>query len=90
MLGIPLGLAASNATEWLMHKYVLHGLGRKKDSFWALKGNLILMMSCIHSFLKPEQPRKCKRHQIELTVRLLILQTCVLALKFLRTPLSLI
>ena len=30
MLGIPLGLAVANATEWLMHKYVLHGLGRKK------------------------------------------------------------
>ena len=35
MLGIPLGLAASNATEWLVHKYVLHGLGRRKGSFWA-------------------------------------------------------
>src|SRR5690349_15746488 len=35
MLGIPLGLAASNATEWLIHKYVLHGLGQKKGSFWS-------------------------------------------------------
>lgn len=35
MLGIPLGLLASNATEWLLHKYVLHGLGRNKDSFWS-------------------------------------------------------
>jgi len=35
MLGIPLGLAAANAGEWLIHKYVLHGLGRNKDSYWA-------------------------------------------------------
>lgn len=34
MIGIPLGLAASNATEWAMHKYVLHGLGKKRNSFW--------------------------------------------------------
>jgi sterol desaturase/sphingolipid hydroxylase (fatty acid hydroxylase superfamily) len=35
MLGIPLGLAVSNASEWLIHKYVLHGLGRDKQSFWS-------------------------------------------------------
>jgi sterol desaturase/sphingolipid hydroxylase (fatty acid hydroxylase superfamily) len=35
MIGIPLGLLASNATEWLMHKYVLHGLGKQKSSFWS-------------------------------------------------------
>ena len=35
MIGIPLGLAASNAGEWLIHKYLLHGLGKNKKSFWA-------------------------------------------------------
>lgn len=35
MLGIPLGLAATNAGEWYIHKYWLHGLGRNKKSFWA-------------------------------------------------------
>jgi len=35
MIGIPLGLLAANATEWVVHKYVLHGLGKKKKSFWA-------------------------------------------------------
>jgi sterol desaturase/sphingolipid hydroxylase (fatty acid hydroxylase superfamily) len=35
MIGIPLGLLAANATEWVMHKYVLHGLGANRDSFWA-------------------------------------------------------
>ena len=33
--GIVAGLLYSNASEWLVHKYLLHGLGRKKDSFYA-------------------------------------------------------
>ena len=35
MIGIPLGLLAANATEWVVHKYVLHGLGRRKGTFWS-------------------------------------------------------
>jgi hypothetical protein len=35
MLGFALGLLYSNAGEWLIHKYVLHGLGRKKTSVWS-------------------------------------------------------
>ena len=35
MIGIPLGLAYANAAEWLIHKYVLHGMGKKKTSSWA-------------------------------------------------------
>src|SRR4051812_29940770 len=35
MIGIPLGLLAANATEWLVPKYVLHGLGSDKRSFWS-------------------------------------------------------
>jgi hypothetical protein len=35
MLGAPLGLLYANAAEWLIHKYVLHGLGKDKRSFWA-------------------------------------------------------
>lgn len=34
MIGIPIGLLYANAGEWLIHKYVLHGLGKKKGSFW--------------------------------------------------------
>ncbi len=34
MLGIPLGLAWANISEWAVHKYVLHGAGKKKKSFW--------------------------------------------------------
>lgn len=34
MVGIPLGLLYANAGEWWIHKYVLHGAGRKKGSFF--------------------------------------------------------
>lgn len=35
MLGIPLGLAVSNMGEWFIHKRMLHGLGKNKQSFWS-------------------------------------------------------
>jgi hypothetical protein len=35
MIGIPLGLLASNMGEWFIHKHVLHGLGRNRKSFWS-------------------------------------------------------
>jgi hypothetical protein len=34
MIGIPVGLLYTNASEWLIHKYWLHGRGKKKESFW--------------------------------------------------------
>jgi hypothetical protein len=35
MIGIPLGLLYSNFGEWLLHRYVLHGLGKNRKSFWS-------------------------------------------------------
>lgn len=35
MLGFLAGIAFANASEWLIHKYMLHGLGRKRSSYWA-------------------------------------------------------
>lgn len=35
MIGIPLGLLVANAGEWLIHKHILHGLGRDRKSFWS-------------------------------------------------------
>ena len=35
MIGFPLGLLYSNAGEWFIHKHVLHGLGKNKNSFWS-------------------------------------------------------
>lgn len=33
-LQISLGLFAENAGEWLFHRYVLHGLGKRPKSLW--------------------------------------------------------
>jgi sterol desaturase/sphingolipid hydroxylase (fatty acid hydroxylase superfamily) len=35
MIGVPLGLVTANAAEWLLHKHVLHGVGRDPASFWS-------------------------------------------------------
>ncbi len=35
LLCIPLGIIYSNILEWVLHKYVLHGLGKNKKSRWA-------------------------------------------------------
>jgi hypothetical protein len=35
MIGFVFGLLYANAGEWVIHKYMLHGLGRKKTSFWS-------------------------------------------------------
>ncbi len=48
MIGIPVGILAANATEWVVHRYVLHGLGRKKNSFWAFHWH--------------EHHKHCRRH----------------------------
>jgi sterol desaturase/sphingolipid hydroxylase (fatty acid hydroxylase superfamily) len=34
MIGFALGLLHANAVEWVTHKYVLHGLGKRKGSMW--------------------------------------------------------
>ena len=35
MLGIPLGVAYSHVVEWGLHRYLLHGRGKSRDSFFA-------------------------------------------------------
>ncbi len=35
MIGIPIGMLTANAYEWLMHRFVLHGLGKRKEDFWS-------------------------------------------------------
>lgn len=35
MIGIPLGLLYSNVAEWVIHKHILHGLGKDRRSFWS-------------------------------------------------------
>ena len=35
MIGFPLALMYANAAEWWIHKNILHGPGKKRDSFWS-------------------------------------------------------
>ncbi len=35
MIGLPLGLVYSNAVEWVVHRYLLHGLGKRKNSIFS-------------------------------------------------------
>ena len=35
MIGIPAGLLYANAVEWAVHKHVLHGTGKRRESFWS-------------------------------------------------------
>jgi sterol desaturase/sphingolipid hydroxylase (fatty acid hydroxylase superfamily) len=35
MIGFPVAVMLANAGEWLIHKYVLHGVGRSKKSMWS-------------------------------------------------------
>ena len=34
-LSIPLAIIYSQIAEWVIHKYILHGLGKKKRNFWS-------------------------------------------------------
>ena len=35
MIGIPIAMLYANASEWFIHKNVLHGIGKRKSSFWS-------------------------------------------------------
>ncbi len=57
MIGIPLGLVYANALEWGLHKYVLHGLGRNRDSFWAFHFHDHHRNARQHGFRDPDYER---------------------------------
>ena len=35
LVTIPLGILYSQILEWVLHKYILHGLGKNKNSSWS-------------------------------------------------------
>ena len=35
VLAAVLGILYASLLEWLIHKYILHGLGKNKESYWA-------------------------------------------------------
>jgi sterol desaturase/sphingolipid hydroxylase (fatty acid hydroxylase superfamily) len=57
MLGIPIGLAVSNMAEWLIHKHVLHGLGRVRRSFWSFHWHEHHRNARTHGFVDPDYDR---------------------------------
>jgi len=48
-----LGLFYANAGEWLVHKYILHALGKKRQSFWAYHLHEHHAVCISHSMLDP-------------------------------------
>ena len=57
MLGIPLGLITANATEWLVHKHVLHRLGKRPNSFWRFHWREHHRNALRHGFYDPDYQR---------------------------------
>jgi len=57
MIGFPLGLLYSNASEWFIHRYVLHGLGRNKRSVWSFHWHEHHRLSRRHGFRDPHYER---------------------------------
>jgi hypothetical protein len=35
MIGLPVAVVYTNAFEWFAHKYLLHGMGKRRESFWS-------------------------------------------------------
>jgi len=48
-----LGLLYANAGEWLMHKYILHGLGKNPQSFWAYHLHEHHVVCAEHAMIDP-------------------------------------
>jgi hypothetical protein len=57
MIGIPAGLLAANAFEWVFHKYVLHGLGRRPHTFWNFHWRDHHVNARKHNFIDPDYER---------------------------------
>lgn len=57
MIGIPVGLVTANAVEWVMHKHVLHEMGRNPRSFWAFHFHEHHKVVLKHAFHDPNYDR---------------------------------
>jgi len=57
MIGVPLGFLYANAGEWLIHKFVLHGIGKKKTSFWNFHWGEHHRAARKHGFRDPDYER---------------------------------
>jgi sterol desaturase/sphingolipid hydroxylase (fatty acid hydroxylase superfamily) len=57
MIGIPLGLIYANAGEWLLHKHMLHGLGKDRKNFWSFHWHEHHRESRKHDMFDPQYVR---------------------------------
>lgn len=57
MVGIPLALLYANATEWFVHKHVLHGAGKRRQSFWSFHFHEHHRASRRHAMVDPDYQR---------------------------------
>src|ERR1700723_834047 len=57
MIGFPIGLFYCSAGEWLIHKYILHGTGKKKGSFWSFHFHEHHRNARKHEFRDPDYAR---------------------------------
>ncbi len=53
LLSIPAGLLLGNFTEWWFHRFVLHGLGRTRGTFWSFHFHEHHRNSRQHAFYDP-------------------------------------
>ena len=57
MIGIPIALIYSNAVEWGIHKYILHGLGKKKNNRFQFHWHEHHKNSRKNNFIDPSYKR---------------------------------
>lgn len=83
-LGFAVGLVASNAFEWAVHKHVLHGLGANKKSFWGFHWhehhkNVRKSGGFDEMYLRPMEETPSKRKEVLGVVSGALLSTPLLA-----------
>lgn len=57
MLGFPIGMLYANAGEWAIHKYVLHGAGKRRESYWSFHFHEHHQASRKHRMVDPDYHR---------------------------------
>lgn len=54
LTGFILGLLAENAGEWAIHRFLLHGLGRRRASVWHYHWNRHHRLARSHGMVDPD------------------------------------
>lgn len=69
MLSIPLGIITANFVEWTFHKYVLHGLGKNKNSIfsahWHDHHRIVRKKNMVDSFYFEPASKQIKAYEVK-------------------------